>query len=155
MRWRGGSLGASCLPYSRTSPTEMVWREAFLDCELLGLDGLEYGLVMVSLNRSYPTSKKHMIYDDYIYIHACILYIYNYLLYLWHKTIWTQFTWSPWDLHYTQLPPDVSLHLSIVGINNHNIDLDSARTLLSAAVLATAQVGEVMVTFGARRCTLW
>ena len=39
-----------------------------------------------------------------------------------------------------------SLHLSIVGINNHNIDLDSARTLLSAAVLATAQVGEVTIT---------
>eukprot|EP00435_Cladocopium_sp_Y103_P016953 s120_g4.t1 len=31
-------------------------------------------------------------------------------------------------------------HFLIVSINNHNIDLDSARTLLSAAVLATAQV---------------
>ena len=54
----------------------MVWREAFLDCELLGLDGLEYGLVMVSLNRSYPTSKKHMIYDDYIYIYTHVYYIF-------------------------------------------------------------------------------
>ena len=53
----------------------MVWREAFLDCELLGLDGLEYGLVMVSLNRSYPTSKKHMIYDDYIYTRMYIIYL--------------------------------------------------------------------------------
>ncbi|CAK9014121.1 unnamed protein product, partial [Durusdinium trenchii] len=31
-------------------------------------------------------------------------------------------------------------HFLILSINNHNIDLDSARTLLSAAVLATAAV---------------